>query len=463
MTRKPGISKATKERARASGVDTNNLDRRTTPGNPSIENILNFRSGKRAQSILSKGTAALKNWRKHLRFLAATALTSAIILYSPEASAAAEPNAVLTPASWLTIHASNVDWSAIGRAIWTFWSGSMTALFIARAWRSKKKQELIAAFIDFLKQLPLGEYLTAVERLAAEISNYRKARMTETNGTDEADQAPKQDKSSQDEEHSVFRLNIYGASRKGRRSDNQDAFEIVQPFSDEALLIVADGVGGHPGGKITARNTVRAASDFALRALAEKPDDMSEIECLEHAIVQTRELAVAEHWPGMTTLILAHIKGDRLTYATLGDGGLTAIYPGGIVAPLLIPHHHHDRPNNVISAYIGQECEVPPRVGSVKLEFGTIILAMSDGVSELLDYDELGSNHQSLAEAMRKGGDSDKVAGDILLQLEQARDLETNAILHSDNMTLAMALLDDAACQSASEEQQVATIGDDHG
>lgn len=59
---------------------------------------------------------------------------------------------------------------------------------------------------------------------------------------------------------------------------------------------------------------------------------------------------------------------------------------------------------------------------------------MSDGASDLFPYEDFAQHREDYCNV--RG-----LAGSILAQIEAARDPDTNAYLHHDNMTLAMARL----------------------
>ncbi len=124
-------------------------------------------------------------------------------------------------------------------------------------------------------------------------------------------------------------------------------------------------------------------------------------------------------------------------YATLGDGAITIIWPDGMVGPVQVPHHTAGQPSNIINAYIGGDCSTAPRTGSLRLETGATVLAMTDGASDLFPFEDFAPNRAEYRTVLG-------LSGALLQQLEAARDPDTEAYLHHDNMTLAMARLMEA-------------------
>ena len=130
-------------------------------------------------------------------------------------------------------------------------------------------------------------------------------------------------------------------------------------------------------------------------------------------------------------------------FACLGDGGLDIIHSDGIVQHCLAPHHAIDAPSNVITKCLGlgSAGSIVPRQGSISLELGSLVLAMSDGASDWLPIQQIATRLPAYANSMEEHGIR-YVANQLLLNIENARDEETDALLHTDNMTLAIAKSD---------------------
>ena len=239
---------------------------------------------------------------------------------------------------------------------------------------------------------------------------------------------------------SGFIWRVDGSSRMGQvREENQDAFVILEIEADRSVLILCDGAGGVKGGREAAICAVAAISKRLTSLIDEGNTSLSERD-LEGAIAAAQAQATALDLSGVTTAIIASLDRDRLTFATLGDGNLTLIWPDGMVTQALAPHHQAGRPSNIITAYIGDGCDSPPRTGSLRVEPGTTVMAMSDGAGDLFAFDAFGLNHDTLVNTWRHVGNG--FADSLVAQIEAWRDDETGAYLHSDNMTIAMAHLE---------------------
>ena len=231
--------------------------------------------------------------------------------------------------------------------------------------------------------------------------------------------------------------NVCGATRKGQiRSENQDAFIIID-HGDQKSLGVFDGVGGAEGGKEASN---RAAALFKDYIETTQISDLLPLERLEGAIAYIRAGFNADKIIGLTTAILAHIEDDTLYYATLGDGNLVIVWPNGMVQQVLVPHHERGLPSNIISAHIGGGCDVAPRIGMICLEPNCTVMVMSDGAGDLFPYDDYANERELYWHTLAERTDNN-LADHFLFQIESARDPETEAYYHHDNMTLVMAHL----------------------
>jgi len=234
---------------------------------------------------------------------------------------------------------------------------------------------------------------------------------------------------------------VDAATRQGQvRDENQDALEVLRFNEDFAVLIVCDGAGGVGGGREAAQSAVAAISG-ELQAIWKETGALTPAD-LETAITAARKAANNSALEGVTTALLVLFVGEVIHFATLGDGAIAVIWPDGMVGPVQVPHHTLGRPSNEIGAYIGGNCDIPARTGTLRLEPGCFVFAMTDGVSDLFTFEDFAC-------ARHKYHVSDGLADSVIAHLEAARDPDTGAWLHSDNMTLAIAELVDGGGNDA--------------
>ena len=198
-------------------------------------------------------------------------------------------------------------------------------------------------------------------------------------------------------------LEVAGVSDQGPvRTENQDVWEAVElPDGTGYALLLADGMGGHSGGREAAEAAVTAAA--AILGEAGPPPDR-----LDKAVARANA-AVAEvrgrlgGYPG-TTLVLALIAGAHAVVANVGDSRAYRVR-GSEARPLTEDHswvaeqvraglldpgevRHHLRRNVITRAVMGD-----PIVGDqfpVQLQPNDVLLLCSDGLWEPLDDTSIG-------------------------------------------------------------------------
>ena len=240
-------------------------------------------------------------------------------------------------------------------------------------------------------------------------------------------------------EYSPLRLSC--ATRTGLvRSENQDAIQGVRFDAKTVGVVLCDGAGGVAGGRQAAQSAVAVISG-ELHAVWQRKQKLR-IADLETAIQTARDKARQQNLSGVTTALLAVVQNNTLIYASLGDGAISLLWPDGMVNHLQALHHTAGQPSNIINAYIGDGCAVPPRVGWQRLESKSTVMLMSDGAADLFPFEDYALKRDQHSEAWRKKGIG--YADQLLQQLESARD-EQGAYLHHDNMSLGLIAYEEQA------------------
>ena len=191
-----------------------------------------------------------------------------------------------------------------------------------------------------------------------------------------------------------------------KRKLNQDyVFTSEIPVGPLAnLFMVADGMGGHKAGDYASKHTIRTIVEEI-----EKSRDTSVVKILEKAIkTANRHIRMKsmenEDLSGMgTTVVAATIKDDRLCVANVGDSRLYVI--NREIKQITVDHSlveemirmggirreqarsHPDK--NIITRAIGAEDELEIDFFQVKLEKGDFILMCSDGLTNMIEDEEI--------------------------------------------------------------------------
>lgn len=209
-----------------------------------------------------------------------------------------------------------------------------------------------------------------------------------------------------------------------KRSMNQDyVYASDQPVGNlKNLLIVADGMGGHNAGDLASRYTVQEMLAYIKESEEDRPVPLLSM-AIHHANEQVLEKAESEkELEGMgTTLVAATVQDEYLYVANVGDSRLYLIDDGieqithdhSLVEEMIRigelqrkdAKNYPDR--NVITRAIGVRAPVRVDFFDVKLEHGDKILLCSDGLTNMVEDEEI-------LEIVRKSSSIEEAAGTLV-------------------------------------------------
>lgn len=192
-----------------------------------------------------------------------------------------------------------------------------------------------------------------------------------------------------------------------KRKLNQDfVYTSEQPVGKlPNVFIVADGMGGHKAGDYASKATVETMVEEIL-----KSEESDAVVILERAIRTANALIrkCAEESPDLegmgTTVVAATCEGDTLRVANVGDSRLyianrkeirqitrdhslveEMVRMGGIGREEA--RNHPDK--NIITRAVGADDIVKPDFFTVKLNHGDIVLMCTDGLTNMLEDEEI--------------------------------------------------------------------------
>ena len=196
----------------------------------------------------------------------------------------------------------------------------------------------------------------------------------------------------------------------GVRAQNQDAYQIEKLDKDTLLCVVCDGMGGAKSGNVASSLAVEVFVQEVKRAYREDMDSDMADQMLQSAVKLTNftvydQARQFEEFDGMgTTLVAALIQGNIATIVNVGDSRAYTIGAGGIrqltvdhsVVQMMVdrgeltPERAKNYPGrNLITRAIGTESVVNCDVFHKKLNKGDWLLLCTDGLSNLLDDQEI--------------------------------------------------------------------------
>ncbi len=171
------------------------------------------------------------------------------------------------------------------------------------------------------------------------------------------------------------------------------------------LFLVADGMGGHKAGDYASRCCIETIVEYVRSSL-----DVGIIPVLERAIhyaneVVRKQAASDEAYSGMgTTVVAAVVDGENLCVANVGDSRLYVVgnreirqvtRDHSLVEEMvrmggIRPEQARSHPDkNIITRAVGVEANIDIDFFKVKLEKGDIVLMCSDGLTNMIEDEEI--------------------------------------------------------------------------
>lgn len=221
---------------------------------------------------------------------------------------------------------------------------------------------------------------------------------------------------------------IYSRSVKGQvRQRNEDSIlaeiwpEDDGPYGLNALLAVADGMGGHEKGDWASNTAIET-----IRSVLESGSAMSPAELVKLCVTRANDEILTGSAPGIskkppgTTLTIAAISDDACSIAHVGDsraylfrnGAITQLTKDDTIIREMIENGQIDPDKASESILQGQLTEsvglretVAPQIIEQRLEQGDILLLCSDGLTGMLGDDEIGGII-TIAESIDDAGDT---------------------------------------------------------
>ena len=218
----------------------------------------------------------------------------------------------------------------------------------------------------------------------------------------------------------------------GRRPNNEDQLLVVDVrrhgLRADGVLVIADGMGGRNFGERAASAAVEAVGDTLIEMLQSEHEPAVDIgdaldSALRKANSRVYELAAHdEESKGMgTTCVAAVIENDQVYVAHAGDSRAYLLRQGQLsrltddhsyvaeqvrAGNLSEENARKSRFRNVITRAVGIEPTITPDVAHHDVQGGDLILLCTDGLTNMVDEDEIG---RIMAEASSAQTAADKL------------------------------------------------------
>jgi serine/threonine protein phosphatase PrpC len=215
------------------------------------------------------------------------------------------------------------------------------------------------------------------------------------------------------------------------RTGNEDNYMML---AEQGIFIVADGMGGHAAGEVASEMAVRITSQLIGSLRGSSDEEAGErirnaIRSANDAIFERTLSEQDKRGMGTTVTVLALLP-DRYLIGQVGDSRAYLFRDGQfhqltkdhsyvqeqVDAGLLTPDQARVHPySNVITRCVGAGMDVVPDIYFGSLEKGDVLLLASDGLTGMLEDEELTDIvssdggpqawvDQMVAEANRRGG-----------------------------------------------------------
>ena len=218
-------------------------------------------------------------------------------------------------------------------------------------------------------------------------------------------------------------MNTFSITDMGRmRSSNQDCVfceeNAVGNFPN--LFLVADGMGGHRAGDTASRMCIEEVVRYILSTDLQTP-----VSAFDHA-VQTANLVIYEksrsfeELSGMGTTLVGTTIVDQTAYIiNVGDSRLYHLRDG--IRQITVDHslveemvksgeiqkeEMRTHPNkNIITRALGTDTTVRPDCFEIEVQEGDVLLLCSDGLSNMLEDEEIEKIIKEHISDMREAGE----------------------------------------------------------
>ncbi len=206
-------------------------------------------------------------------------------------------------------------------------------------------------------------------------------------------------------------MQSWGLTDKGCvRKMNQDAYEIRQLDRNTLLCVVCDGMGGAKSGNIASSLAVDVFSQEIERTWTPNMEWDKADQLLKNAVKLANftvydQAMQFEEFDGMgTTLVAAFIRGRKVSFINVGDSRAYIINQNGIrqitkdhsVVQMMVDRGELTAEmaksypgKNLITRAVGTEITVSSDIFRQELNKGDFLLLCSDGLSNLMDDQEI--------------------------------------------------------------------------
>lgn len=191
-----------------------------------------------------------------------------------------------------------------------------------------------------------------------------------------------------------------------KRELNEDSYDFFED-GKMAVIVVADGMGGHNAGEVASSMAVRAIrQSFCENKESDISKRLKKAVYFANDLVYEKSKSDPELSAMGTTAVVCCIKGSYAYFANVGDSrgyiisndGITQITQDDSMVSELVrkgtitPEEAKNHPRrNLITKAIGTDADVQPQLSRVSCKKDSVVLLCTDGLTEYVNDDEIFS------------------------------------------------------------------------
>jgi serine/threonine protein phosphatase PrpC len=255
-----------------------------------------------------------------------------------------------------------------------------------------------------------------------------------------------------------MKFSVYQASRKGGREINEDRLGYSYT-RESALLVLADGMGGHPEGEKAAELATQA---FSAEFLSQAKPALDNVPAFLERGLKAAQRSILEYAAAhlmsdnpRTTLVAAVLQDNRLTWVHSGDSRLYWIRDGELLQRTR-DHSYHEKAGalkhgteqvnrNILFTCLGSPVDPLYDVSSAgQLMQGDRVLLCSDGLWSVLEDGEIAQGifqghlqpavTDMVETALRRGGRNGDNVSVLALEWETPTPFEPTHVVETDSV-----------------------------
>ncbi len=236
-------------------------------------------------------------------------------------------------------------------------------------------------------------------------------------------------------------MQFFSLSDLGKTRPNNEDFATTELYNDYAILILADGMGGHSGGEIASDIAVKSAMEYIKSKLEKNLSSKEILSVLREAVKKANEEVYKasendKELFGMgTTIDICVIKEKDVFIAHVGDSRVYKITKKGEIEKITRDHSlveymvetgaitpeeaaHHPQ-KNIITRALGTNPLVEADTFTTQIDKSDKLLLCTDGLTNMVEEERIAdllsqskspdSAAKSLVEEANKKGGTDNI------------------------------------------------------